>query len=567
MRKFLNQSFRNRLAAALLLVSLLPLLVCSLSMVQIIRLRMNSSAESEAEEQLQNMRLAMDRLYMALGDSRSVLEGNRAVQNAMAHSTDGDTAVYDLLFTTTSEYRDWASFSLYNLEGQCLYTTGTSAGQRNLSPNWGILHAARNAEGASVFMPEEDPSNREKDILHSAAALRDEDGAPVGYLVMEMFDSDLSALLEGSYGSQNNIWILSRFWELIYGSKADGSEGLAASLRQQLLEGSIPGGDSENFIFHIVQHPDTGLYLVLQQHQMFSRNTMRLLYTATITCALICVVISVVMCLVLSNQIFRPVQRLQKAISRVGQDDFEVHIPENSHDELGQLAKDFNDMVSALKRNREELVENHRELNQAQIRMLQAQLNPHFLCNTLDTMKWISKINHVPQVATMATDLADILRLCISDEEFIPLYREIDVLDRYIEIQKLRLSGSFQFRVDIPADLESCMIPKMILQPIVENAVLHGISGIDNSEIRVYAVREGNRLRLTVEDNGKGFPQNMGKAAPLSREGHHLGLHNVNTILIKHYGTESQLQLSRGIGGTGAGVSFTLPVYTEEEPL
>lgn len=68
--------------------------------------------------------------------------------------------------------------------------------------------------------------------------------------------------------------------------------------------------------------------------------------------------------------------------------------------------------------------------------MLQAQLNPHFLCNTLDTMKWISKINHVPQVALMSTNLADILRFCISAEEFVPLRREVEVLNRYVEIQK-----------------------------------------------------------------------------------------------------------------------------------
>ena len=79
-------------------------------------------------------------------------------------------------------------------------------------------------------------------------------------------------------------------------------------------------------------------------------------------------------------------------------------------------------MVAALKLNQAQLVENQRELNQAQIRMLQAQLNPHFLCNTLDTMKWISKINQVPQVAVMSTDLADILRFCISPDEFCLLY-------------------------------------------------------------------------------------------------------------------------------------------------
>src|SRR5699024_7023880 len=110
-------------------------------------------------------------------------------------------------------------------------------------------------------------------------------------------------------------------------------------------------------------------------------------------------------------------------------------------------------MVGALKRNQEQLVENQRELNQAQIRMLQAQLNPHFLCNTLDTMKWIGKIHQVPQVALMAANLGDILWFCISREEFVPISREVEILRRYIEIQSIRLSGRCSLTVELPGEL------------------------------------------------------------------------------------------------------------------
>ncbi len=109
--------------------------------------------------------------------------------------------------------------------------------------------------------------------------------------------------------------------------------------------------------------------------------------------------------------------------------------------------------------------------------MLQAQLNPHFLCNTLDTMKWISKINQVPQVAVMSTNLADILRFCISPDEFVPLRREVEILRRYMEIQSIRLSGKCRLEVDMPPELEECRVPKMILQPLAENAILQVWTG------------------------------------------------------------------------------------------
>ena len=237
-------------------------------------------------------------------------------------------------------------------------------------------------------------------------------------------------------------------------------------------------------------------------------------------------------------------------------------------DEFGQLADQFNQMVHALSANRQELLTNQQELNQAQIRMLQAQLNPHFLCNTLDTMKWISKINKVPQVAMMATNLADILRFCISADEFVPLYREVEILHRYIEIQKIRLSDDFTFGEDIPEELYDCMVPKMILQPIVENAILHGIDGLSGSTIRVSARVETGLLQITVTDNGRGFPPEMlgqpyGRDEGLAKG--HLGLYNVDMILRRNYGEHCGLFLDCGDGGVGAKVTATLPIRYEEE--
>ena len=203
---------------------------------------------------------------------------------------------------------------------------------------------------------------------------------------------------------------------------------------------------------------------------------------------------------------------------------------------------------------------NQRELNAAQIRLLQAQLNPHFLCNTLDTMKWISKINKVPEVALMSTDLADILRFGISPDQFVPLRREAEILERYIEIQKIRMSDAFTFSLSLPEALSDCLVPKMILQPLAENAILHGLEGIREGEITVEVREEAGMLRITVADNGRGLPEEM----DLSPGREHLGLYNVDTILRKHYGAGAGLELRNRPQG-GAAVTAVLPVRREEE--
>ena len=295
---------------------------------------------------------------------------------------------------------------------------------------------------------------------------------------------------------------------------------------------------------------------------------MGLLYTVSLFSALICLGLSVLLSLKLSRQMSRPIQRLHAAISEVVHNNLDVYVSPGQNDELGELAQRFNGMVVALKHNQEELVENEKELNQAQIRMLQAQLNPHFLCNTLDTMKWISKINKVPQVADMSTNLADILRFCVSPDEFVPLRRELEILHSYVEIQRIRISGGFAVSVEVPPELEDCLVPKMLLQPIVENAILHGLDGVEQGAILVQARAEGERLFISVRDNGRGLPPELeGPYARRDRElsRGHLGLYNVDTILRKHYGEGCGLYLSNVSDGTGACITAVLPLRWEEE--
>ncbi|MGN0985595.1 MAG: histidine kinase [Candidatus Enterenecus sp.] len=569
MSRPVRHSFRTRLSAAFLLVSLVPLLICSTMLLQIFRLRLNSAAREEAQEYLDIAAQALDGAYEGFVQAAAQLQADPLVAGALSGQGGEATQVYSRLFSATQPVRAYACFDLYDSGGTLRYSTrsGSPASPR-LSTSWGVLHAAAQADGL-VFSACEDVTDTGAPLLQGAVPLTGPEGERAGYLVISLYESHLRALLDGKYGAQNELILLSRYWRPVYCAQPSLAASLAPVLRQQLLAGEELTGGTEEFLYRVEYHSSTGLYLVLQRPQVFTRDTMRLLYTVSLSCALAGVVVSVLISLNVSRKMFRPIQRLHEGIGEVGQNNLDVYVPPMGDDELGELAQSFNGMVAALKRNQEELVENQRELNEAQIRMLQAQLNPHFLCNTLDTMKWISKINQVPQVAVMATDLADILRFCVSPEEFVPLHREVEILQRYIEIQKIRLSSSLTFRVDVPPELEDCLVPKMILQPLVENAILHGLDGVEDGQIQVRAqARDGDLLRITVADNGRGLPPEMaGAPFPRGRErpGRQLGLYNVDTILWKHYGEGFGLYLDAGPDGKGAVVSATLPIRRKEE--
>ena len=566
MKKFLSASFQHRLFAAFLVVSLVPLLICSAMLLQIFRLRMTGDAQREAEEHL-------DRVGLLLDDScRRFLQAAQSVRRddvltaVLLGAKEEEMVVYGRLLDATQESRSDARFDLYDSQGRWLCSTRSDSAGQDLPTNWGVLRAAE--EGTLRFFPPEEAAAADEPLLQGAVPLTGDGGERIGYLLVGLCRSDLDRLLEDIIGARNDLLILSAYWRPIYCSQPSLADSLASALRQRLLKGEpLNSGDAE-FTYTVSSHEGTGLYLVLRQPQVFNRDTMGLLYTVSLSSALICVAISILMSLTLSKQMFRPIQRLHGAIEAVARNDLDVYVPHEHDDELGQLAQRFNEMLVALKANQEQLVENQKELNEAQIRMLQAQLNPHFLCNTLDTMKWISKINKVPQVADMSTNLADILRFCVSPDEFVPLRRELEILHSYVEIQRIRISGGFEFSVEVPPELEDCLVPKMVLQPIVENAILHGLDGVEQGAILVQARAEGERLFLSVQDNGRGLPPELeGPYARRDRElsRGHLGLYNVDTILRKHYGEGCGLYLSNVSGGSGACITAVLPLRWEEE--
>ena len=559
-----SQSFRRRLFGGFLIVSLVPLLICSAMLLQIFRLRMTRDADSQSAQALDNSILALDTLDRSIRGAVQALRGNVTVSQALFDERAVDTLVNGQLFRASGEAKNFARLDLYDISGCWRYSTQTTPDALRLPTSWGILYEAAQApENELVYIA--GAQSASEAVLQGAALLTDAYGAPMGYLVISVSPTGLQSLLGSKTGTQNELAVLSRYWRPVYCTSDTLGSLLAEKLRAQLLSGGALSGLSEDYSYRIRRHEATGLYVVLQQPQVFTRSTMRLLYTVSITCALICIGVCVAMSFQMSRQLFRPIGQLHNALQQVGKNNLEVHVPVLQSDELGELAQQFNRMVIDLKRNQQLLVDNQRALNEAQIRMLQAQLNPHFLCNTLDTMKWISKINQVPQVALMSTDLADILRFCIRPEEFVTLRQEVEVLKRYMEIQRIRLADSFTFSVNIPQALEDCLVPKMMLQPLAENAVLHGLTGVEGGRLEVTAAAEGGVLRICVADNGAGLPPELlGKYRPHAAGEGHLGLFNVDTILQKHYGAEFGLILANRADGAGAAITAVLPVTGRE---
>ena len=280
----------------------------------------------------------------------------------------------------------------------------------------------------------------------------------------------------------------------------------------------------------------------------------------------------------LANTIRTSIKQLEGSMHRLTGGDLKARVPDMEVDELSELAQQINVMANRL----EALIERSRReqenLAKSELRLLQAQINPHFLYNTLDAIIWQAQSGKSEEVIHLTRALSDFFRISLSSgADWIPLSGEVRHVSGYLSIQKTRYRDILNYEIDIPEALQGGYIVKLLLQPLVENALYHGIKGKrGGGVIRVFAVPEGERVRFTVADTGKGMtPEELARVVAVMRsdapalsgvapaEGSSFGLRNVDARIRLFYRQKTGLEIESGPGGTT--VSFCVPLKSREE--
>lgn len=560
-----RSSFQKKLMGAFLAVGVIPLLVCVLLILNLFRLSLARNAASVAESQLTAMTGGFTELLTACGGVLEDLSGQEAVGAALTGGAGRDTQIYSALYDTAAPLLREADFSLYDGEGELLYTTGSGLLGETLPVNWGLLAAAR-TRGETVCRAVSPYDRNPRGRMQMALAIPGED-AVAGYAVAELGEAHFARLLEGKYTADSDVLVLDPYWDEVYATPGVQDAALPGRLRDCLLEGRSLSEVEADRSFSLLREERSGFTVVLRQPQPLAQWAIRLFYLMAGISLLLCLALCLYVSMRFSRQIVQPIRSLNSAMAAVEEGDLDARVEVPGTDEISQLSGRFNRMTQQLKTNLDDSIRQQQELGDAQIRMMQAQLNPHFLYNTLDTLKWLGKINRVPEVATISADLGDILRSSISSDEFVELREEVELLERYVEIQKIRFPGKFEYEMRVDEGLLDALVPKLMLQPLVENAIIHGFEDGSHGHIRVSARRAGEELVLTVEDDGCGMSREsmerfLAREEPRSR---HLGLYNVDAILRLHYGPERGLAFLPPAGGKGTCIRATLPISRREE--
>lgn len=287
---------------------------------------------------------------------------------------------------------------------------------------------------------------------------------------------------------------------------------------------------------------------------------------------ILAVAITLIVTLLLLNRILtgvvKPLKKLEKYMVQVNPDNMDQRMEILTDDEIGHLSMKFNQMMDRIRNLKEQVIEEQEDKRKYELQALQAQINPHFLYNTLDSIIWMAETND-SNIVAMTEALAKLFRISLNKgNEEISLERELEHVKNYLIIQSMRYADKFTYEISAEPGVEWCRTIKLILQPIVENCIYHGIKkkrGTGKITIRAY--RREQNLIIEVSDDGCGMPEEICRKI-LSDEiesenisGSGIGVKNVNERIQLRFGKKYGLSYSSE-EGVGTTVTYVLP-YNE----
>lgn len=272
-----------------------------------------------------------------------------------------------------------------------------------------------------------------------------------------------------------------------------------------------------------------------------------------------------------SAKISQPLLKLEKSVQSAGQGDFSTPIHVSGAHEVVQLSKRFNFMLHRIRQLMDQIIYEQEAKRKSELDVLQSQINPHFLYNTLNSVIRLAERGKKEEIIATITSLSKFFRISLSrGKNIITVEEELEHVRHYLIIQKIRFKNKFDFSIECDEKAASCKTLKLILQPIAENAIVHGIEKMqDAGFIRITATAADDRLTMKVSDNGLGMTKQVMEqllSGGVRSGGSGVGVKNVNERIRLYYGKTYGLSFESELE-EGTTVTITLPAEQSEETL
>ena len=408
-------------------------------------------------------------------------------------------------------------------------------------------------------------------ITLSRALYNQQTGKREGVFFVDLNYSSISDLCKNNnIGNKGYIFILDAQGNVIYHPKQQLMYGgLKTEKIDEIMECDsdylISEEGEEDKIYTISRSKKTGWIVV------GAMNTSELLKDNKQVQILAVILISSL----LSREITKPIRQLRDSMSMVEEGEFEkANVDITTENEIGSLSKSFNVMTERIHTLMDQNVYEQKQKRKIELRALQAQINPHFLYNTLDSIIWMSEAGRNEEVVEMTSALARLLRQSISnDQELVAVEKEIDYVRSYLTIQKMRYQDKLEYSIDIDPEIRFVEIVKLTLQPLVENAIYHGLKYKEskgNLDIRGFA--DGKDAVITIRDDGIGMEEqtlaHIFDETEKEHKSNGVGVSNVQKRLQLYFGPEYGISYESKRGeGTMAIVRIPLDGGADDEKV
>lgn len=487
------------------------------------------------------------------------------------------------MFDTILGTKTW-SMNLYiiGLNGD-RYFTGDylPLSYSQITENWGVFRKAKDAQGAVVWDTHYTIKHIEEQevVLRVGRQLKSQANEPLGYLVIDILEPSISALYQSENHSQvNQMYLLDSQGYIVssnpskttIGTKIEHESGdMVLNSQRGFFETKING---KNYMAIFDTNQDTHYKVVnyLAESEII-KKTHSIKYL-TLLLIVIAFIVSLWFSYLFTKTITSPINRLKSVMKEVEKGNLEVQFISEYKDEVNELGQNFNTMISKLKTSIKDSLEKKTRLQEAEVNTLRAQINPHFLYNTLETMSAIAKIKGVRMISDLAIALGEMMRYSLKkDSEFVSLQEELFLLERYLFIQKTRFHTKIDVSIVVEEETNGLMLPPLLIQPLVENAIIHGLEPkVGKGELSIHIYKEKNELLVEIKDDGIGIDKerlnelNLLLNTKEASKSLGIGMENVVKRIHLYYGKEYGLSI-KSQKNEGTTVIMKLPVKHREE--
>lgn len=394
-----------------------------------------------------------------------------------------------------------------------------------------------------------------------------------GYVISECPVSAFADICAASnFGKGTILYIFDSENKPVY--TTDSSDGISKSLLSNMKSHGKTEINGKEYLPVSSAVANTGWSVVAAVPYNFITASAQTLLNRLVTLSLICAAVIIIITAAVSFYFTRPIKVLQLSMKQLSGGDLETRISQKRKDEFGDLFDNFNSLAGELNNLIYAVSESEKRETEAKYRMLQSQINPHFLYNSLDTIRMMAVLDDKNDIAEALLNLSALFRYHIrNSDKPVTVKEELSQIKNYLSLQQLRLQEKLEIVYDTDEEALSCYMPKILLQPILENCFSHGFKDISHKlVISVTIKKEGRDISFTVADNGRGMTiDELDRLAEkLSRRDmpseHGIGLYNVNERL-RLYFSDNRGLIIQSRENEGMSVSFTIPASLDSSAV